>query len=152
VLGADATVTATFALRPPAASTGPAESTVLGALPTTPAGVSGAGTPTSATPPAAAGRAPSNAFTLARARVTRAARSIALTLRLPGPGTLKVTASRYPTRTVKVRAAGTTTVTLKPSHKVKASLIKAKRSKIKVKVSYTPTGGTTATKAKTVTV
>ncbi|HWI72902.1 MAG TPA: hypothetical protein VNT55_13190, partial [Baekduia sp.] len=149
VLGADATVTATFAVRPPAAPAGPSGSvapSVLGALPTTPAGVAGSGSPQGTTAP------PSNAFTLTRTRVKKAARSIALTLRLPGPGTLKVTASRYPSKTVKVLKAGTTTITLKPSRKVKASLIKAKRSKVKVKITYIPAGGSAAAKAKTVTV
>jgi hypothetical protein len=150
----DVTVTATFAARPPDA-----------APPATGGDSAGGGTgafiaPVGPVTPAGVVVKPSNHFTLSRARVNKTSKAIALTLRLPGPGTLKVAASatvagktvRYRGATATIRASGTRTVTLTPSTKAKATLTHARRrAKAKITITYRPSGGTAATQTKSIT-
>lgn len=114
------------------------------------------GTPTPVPPPPAA---ISNAFTITSARVSGT--TIKLSLQLPGAGNVLVTSSAKPkkgaavklaNKTVAVTKAGTQAVSLSLSAKAKTALRKSKSLKFSLKITYTPTGGTAKTLAKTVTV
>ncbi|HEY6762096.1 MAG TPA: glycine-rich protein [Baekduia sp.] len=149
----DVTVTANVAARPADAAP-PATGDDGGGAFTAPVA------PVAPVAPAGVVVKPSNHFTLSRARANKTSKAIALTLRLPGPGTLKVAASatvagktvRYPGATATIRASGTRTLTLTPSKKTKATLTHAQRPpKAKITITYTPRGGTAATQTKSIT-
>jgi len=113
----------------------------------------------------------SNAFELGPAIVTQD-RTIAIPLELPGPGTVKGVAktkirltssalagAKKKTKTItygrgKLNAAGRGLVTLKipPSAAAKKALKTARKLKVNVAVTFTPTGGRPGTKTTTATV
>jgi ABC-type phosphate transport system substrate-binding protein len=98
---------------------------------------------------------PSNAFSIASAKVK--GKDIVLSLVLPDPGTIKVKATDGGLTVGGVTAStsgGKGTVTLAISKAALSKLAKAKGHKISVKitVTFTPTGGTAATQTKTLTV
>ena len=111
----------------------------------------------------------SNLFTISSIKTTstKKAASLKLSIKLPGPGKLRTVAAssykkkvRKKTKTVKVAvgsasglatASGTARVTIKLGAKAFTALKRAKRLVIVVKVTYTPTGGTAKTIAKSAT-
>lgn len=99
--------------------------------------------------------APSNAFSIASAKVK--GKDIVLSLVLPDPGTIQVKATDGGITVGGVTAStsgGKGTVTLAISKSALSKLAKAKGHKLSVKivVTFTPTGGTAATQTKTLTV
>ncbi len=111
-------------------------------------------TPTTTTPGVTA-VVPSNAFSIASAKVK--GKDIVLSLVLPDPGTIQVKATGGGVTVGSVTAStsgGKGTVTLAISKSALSKLAKAKGHKLSVKitVTFTPTGGTAATQTKTLTV
>jgi hypothetical protein len=112
-------------------------------------------TNTNTGPPAVVPVVPSNAFSIASAKVK--GKSIVLSLVLPDPGELQVKATGGGVTVGSVSASasgGKGTVTLAISKAALSKLAKAKGHKLTVKitVTFTPTGGTAASQTKTLTV
>lgn len=107
---------------------------------------------------------PSNHFTTRTKTAAKGAITLTITTAAPGRITAKATAVdrtrkhkrartvTYATRTVSARRAGRTTFTLKPTSTAKKLLKRAKKLKLTIRITFTPTGGTRATTTKTVTV
>ena len=76
-----------------------------------------------------------------------------LSIRVPGPGTLKVAGAELTTRAVAVKAKGTTKMKVSLTARGKAALrrAKAKRLRRTATVTFTPTGGHAATTKVTLT-
>lgn len=120
--------------------------------------VTGAGDNNSASDPTAI--APSNAFTIDRAKAKRDGR-VTLTMTVPGAGELSADdgGSRplqgKPRNYVKAAsasagAAGSVKLRLRPTRPAKRKLRKGKRLKTEVVVSFAPTGGTAAERTRTI--
>jgi ABC-type phosphate transport system substrate-binding protein len=97
---------------------------------------------------------PSNAFSIAGAKVK--GKAISLSLVLPGAGSVQVKATGGGVTVSSVSAnvsGGNGTVTLSISKAALKKLSKAKghRLSVKITVTFTPTGGTAASKVKTIT-
>jgi len=100
-------------------------------------------------------------FTIASARSRT--NELVLSIRVPGAGRLTATASgtyKQGSRTRKVSVgttrstltkAGTGTLRIKLSTASRSALRRAKRLVVAIKVTYTPTGGTAASKTRTLT-
>lgn len=103
-----------------------------------------------------AAAAPSNRFTVSKAKVNRKKATMTLSVKLPSAGQVKVVGARKgQVKTVSKNVKGSTTVTLKPTKKTMKKLRKKLRNKkvakqkVKVKITFTPTGGEARTMAKT---
>lgn len=135
----------TGVVTPPAPAPAPAPATPA---PTTPA--------TGGTTPQPAPQAPSNVFTVASGRVSST--NLLLSIQVPGAGTVRAVATaKVKGKTVRVgsvaataSAAGTVKLTIKASSAAK-KLLKKAGLKVSVAVTYTPTGGTAASKSKALT-
>lgn len=97
---------------------------------------------------------PSNAFSVAGAKVK--GKSIVLSLVLPGPGTVSIKALGGGVKVSQLSASvsgGNGVVTLTVSKAALAKLAKAKGHKlvVKITITFTPAGGTAATQSKTIT-
>lgn len=109
-------------------------------------------TPTITTPVA-----PSNAFSISSKKAKGSAITVGLTL--PGAGKLVLKATTtikgkkitFASKTVST-PGGKGTVTFTPSAKAKAALKKVKTAKVTVAITFTPAGGTAASKSASVTV
>ncbi len=112
---------------------------------------------------------PSNAFVLGKARANRKKGTAKLTVTVPGPGTVtavdaravkKTTASaqtsarktrkRIKNATVTAASAGTVKIPIKPTKAGRKLLVAKHKLRVKVRVSFTPTGGITATQTRAV--
>lgn len=108
------------------------------------------------TTPQPAPQAPSNVFTVASGRVSST--NLLLSIQVPGAGTVRAVATaKVKGKTVRVgsvsataSAAGTVKLTIKASSAAK-KLLKKSGLKVSVAVTYTPTGGTAASKSKALT-
>jgi hypothetical protein len=97
-------------------------------------------------------QAPDNRFTITKSSVKGTVAT--LTLKLPGAGKVTTTtAAHTASKTTKITKAGTRTVKVALTKAGNKALNKAKARKLKVtvRVTYTPAGGTAATKTKTLT-
>ena len=91
-----------------------------------------------------------------RARVVGAVvkgATVRLSVKVPGPGALRITGNNLTPAGASAKKAGTVVVVVKLSSAGKRALAKAKSRQLKVTVGvrYTPTGGTAASTAKSVT-
>jgi hypothetical protein len=77
--------------------------------------------------------------------------NVALRVTVPGPGTLSATAKKMAKAKGTAKAAGPVKLMLKLTSAGKKELKKKGRLKVKVKIVYTPTGGSPGTTTKTVT-
>jgi hypothetical protein len=89
---------------------------------------------------------PSNAIILGKPVFNRKKGTAKLPVTVPGPGTLtivdvKLTGKRIKGKTVQVAAAGTVNLPVKPTRPARNALLKRSKQKLKVAVSFTPTGG-----------
>jgi DNA-binding beta-propeller fold protein YncE len=94
---------------------------------------------------------PSNAFTVTKVSVRGTTARVSV--RVPGPGKLQSASSGSARTSTVVSKASTTTIVVKLSRAARRALAKArkKRLTIAVRVSFTPTGGTAATKTQSIT-
>jgi alpha-tubulin suppressor-like RCC1 family protein len=147
--GGSCTLSATF--HPTAAGTRTASASVSLAGTDNPFTLTGAGTTGGNELP------PSNKFTIRSLKSTKTRIVVGLTL--PGNGKIRVVAATkinrkkltFASKTAPVRA-GKTSLTLNASSKFRAALKKLRRTKVTVVVTFTPTGGGSATHSKMVTV
>jgi hypothetical protein len=95
--------------------------------------------------------APSNTFSITKASVSGS--TATLSVKVPGPGTVEMSASGTVAAKKTATKASTTKVAVKLSSAGKKALAKAKSGKLKVsmRVRFTPAGGTAATLTKTLT-
>jgi len=99
---------------------------------------------------------PSNAFTLGKPVLNRKKGTAQLPVTVPGAGTLKIsdvkkTKRRVKTKTVQASAAGTLNLPVKPTKLGRKILAAKGKLKVKVAVTFTPTGGFAATQTKKLT-
>jgi len=118
-------------------------------------GNTGGGGGTTTTPPTTTTPitvvAPSNAFTFSKPRASSG--NVLLTLQVPGAGAISVKATAkvgkktitFATGKATRSAGGTAKLTLKPTSAAKKALKKAKRLKVSLTITFTPTGGTAKT-------
>jgi len=123
-----------------------------------------------ANPPANPPAPPSNSFTVGSKIVFKSGQTV-LSVTVPGPGILSVTPSAGGARAaqaraeiakkkkplvksvrVNVKAAGVVKVTIKPTAAGKKVLKKKGKLKQKVRITFTPTGGTPKSTTKTITI
>lgn len=111
-------------------------------------------------------REPSNAFSITAVAASPSKGTAALTVDLPGPGTIALlatarvrTAGRTAAlRTIKVAAlarevaaGGAVRLAIRPSRAARRVLTRTRRLRIVVKLTYTPRGGTPSTRTRSVT-
>jgi hypothetical protein len=89
---------------------------------------------------------PSNAITLGKPVFNKKKGTARLPVTVPGPGTLtvadvKLTGKRIKGRTVQTTAAGTVNLPINPTKPARNTLVNQGKKKLKVAVSFTPTGG-----------
>lgn len=99
----------------------------------------------------------SNRFAFGKARLNKKRGSASLAIRVPAPGLLKSTVGRAASHRAGasvanfVGAAGTVKIPIAASGKIEKKLDRTGRVKVTVKVTFTPNGGTAATKSRNVT-
>ena len=103
---------------------------------------------------------PSNAFSFGKLKRNTQNGTATLTVDVPGPGKLTLggkgvvpqrpIASSLGARARAVSGAGPVKLIVKATGKAKKKLRKTGKAKVKVKVTFTPTGGSAASKSKTV--
>jgi hypothetical protein len=99
----------------------------------------------------ALGPPPSSEFSFGKAKVNKKRGSAKLTVTVAGPGELKLakTAS-VKGQHERAEQSGKESLTIKPRGKAKQKLKKRGKAKVKAKVTFTPDGGTAATRGKKV--
>lgn len=98
-------------------------------------------------PPAASGGAatpPTYAITLSRAVADPKRGTSKLSVTVPGAGHLALTGTKVIATSVDTDAAGTVDLTIRPNAKQRRALHRRGKLRVGVKISFTPTGGTTA--------
>lgn len=103
-----------------------------------------------ATPPTEKITPPSNSVTFGRVRRLTRKGTATLSVEVPGPGQLVLAGSKVRTVTLTPTTAGTESVTIKPTGSALALLRKRGRVSVRVNVTFTPSGGTPSTAARTV--
>ena len=94
---------------------------------------------------------PSNTFSFGAYKANRAKGTATLKVKVVSPGSVKLTGPGLNNASAKVTKANqTVTLNLKPKAALKKQLKKKGSAKVKVKVTNTPTGGSAASKSKTV--
>jgi len=104
---------------------------------------------------------PSNTITLAGAKLNRKKGTATIPVTVPGPGTLTLTGkgvasqrpvgvSRPATAARTVSAPGIVNLLVKAKGKTKKTLFSTGKAKIKLTITFTPTGGSAASQTKTV--
>ncbi|HNC94210.1 MAG TPA: hypothetical protein PLJ64_11805, partial [Solirubrobacterales bacterium] len=94
---------------------------------------------------------PSNTFSFGAYKANRAKGTATLKVKVVSPGSVKLTGPGLNNASAKVTKANqTVTLNLKPKASLKKQLKKKGSAKVKVKVTNTPTGGSAASKSKTV--
>jgi len=93
---------------------------------------------------------PSSSFALGR--VSRFAKrgTAALSVQVPGPGTLTIAGPKVKAATLNPTAAGEESIPIRPTAQALASLARRGRLTVRVTLAYTPTGGAPATVTRTV--
>jgi hypothetical protein len=94
--------------------------------------------------------APSNDLTLSRAAVDTRSASGSLSVVVPGPGTLTLAGKKVVGRSVAVAAAGTVELTIEPTAREAHALHRRGKLRVGFKVSFTPSGGATASQWRSV--
>jgi hypothetical protein len=96
-------------------------------------------------------KAPTNTFTITKATVRGT--TATLSLNLPGPGKIAIAGKNTLSQSTTVRKAGTAKLTIRLSRAGRKALKKARHHtlKLSVRVTYTPTGGTSTTNSRTLT-
>ncbi len=95
--------------------------------------------------------APATAFSLGKAKVHTKNGTATLGVTVPAAGKVKLSGKGVKGATVNAKAAGAVNLTVKASGKAAQKLAKTGKVKVKVSVTFTPTGGSPTTHSKTVT-
>jgi uncharacterized delta-60 repeat protein len=93
---------------------------------------------------------PSNSFSFGKVALNKRAGTAKLTVKVPGPGTLVLSGKTVVKQHAAPKRAGSPKLLVKAKGKAKRKLNSAGKVKVKVKVVYTPVGGTVRTKTKTI--
>jgi hypothetical protein len=93
---------------------------------------------------------PSNAITLGKVKQLAKKGIATLAVEVPGPGELVASGPKVKAVTLDPSAAGEESVTVKPTGKALTALKKRGKATVKVKLVFTPTGGTSSTTMATV--
>jgi PKD domain len=111
----------------------------------------GARTVTVTTPPVhslPSNALPSNAITLGRLKLNKKKGTAKLPITVPGPGTLVLVGKGVVRQTKTPKGAVTVKMLIKATGKKTKKLNATDKAKVKVQVTYTPTGGTANTKSR----
>lgn len=125
----------------PAAERAPETLGVVLSSPRDDAALGGASTATVAIAPS-----DRNDFVLGKSQGRRNG-SVELSVKVPGPGELRATGKKIERAQATARARGKVELVVKPSKQAMKQLRKGKKVKAKADVTFTPTGGTAATKS-----
>jgi virginiamycin B lyase len=94
---------------------------------------------------------PSNTFSLGKARLLKKSGSATLTVTLPGPGKLVLKGQGLLKVSKTVKAKGKVELAVKPTRKTKLALKTTGEAKVSARITFTPTGGTSSTESKALT-
>lgn len=99
---------------------------------------------------------PSNAFSLGKPVLNKKKGTAKLPVTLPGPGSVQLldvrkTKKRVKGKLLQATAAGTVQLPVKPTKAARNTLLAKGKLKVKVSVTFTPTGGTAATQTRKLT-
>ena len=106
--------------------------------------------PASVQPLASSVQPPPNNFSLAGVKPNKKKGTATLTVDVPYPGTLGVTGKEVAKTTREIGAAGRVKLTIKAAGKGERKLRSKGELKLRVVITFTPSGGTASTKVKTV--
>jgi DNA-binding beta-propeller fold protein YncE len=94
---------------------------------------------------------PSNQFAFGALKLNARNGTAVLSVRVPGPGTVSLTGKGLRRTTAKLGEPGTVKLAVRLLGQAKRKLLATGRAKVKATVSYTPTGGSKASKSKSLT-
>jgi hypothetical protein len=94
---------------------------------------------------------PSSAFDLGKLKLNKKSGGATLTVILPGPGRLVLGGKGVVKLTKTADGAGKFNLAIKPTTKTKHALQKSGKAKVTVKITFTPTGGTSRTEPRALT-
>ncbi len=114
------------------------------------ASLSGTGLPNPAVPVDPAPTPPSNAFSFGHLKTNTRKGTATQSIAVSGPGRLVLAGSDVKEAKKTVPQQGAISLSIVPTAKAKSALNKTGQTKVKVAVSFTPTGGTSKTQKKTV--
>lgn len=95
------------------------------------------------------GACPSNVIKLGKPRLDKRKGTARLPITVPGPGTLVLTGKGVTKHKKSPSSAGTVKILVRPTLKTLRKLQRTGRAKARITLTYTPTGGTPNSKAKT---
>ena len=104
------------------------------------------GPPNPPSPPPPAGK-PSNDFTLGKAKRNKKKGTAKLPVAVPGAGSLELRGKKVKPRSKEAAAEGRVMLAVKPKRKAKKKLKKRGKAKVRLAVTFSPTGGDPATKS-----
>ena len=94
---------------------------------------------------------PSNKFRFGKVKKNRKNGTAKLQITVPGAGALKLSGKKVRSVKTNAKKAGKVTLTIRPKVKAKKVLKRQHRLKVRITVKFTPTGGTTSSKSKKLT-
>lgn len=101
--------------------------------------------------PPAAPPASSNVIKFGKLKLNKKKGTATLTVKVPDPGKLVIAGKGLKKATKMAKKAGSVVLPVKPVGKAKAKLAEVGKLKLKAKVTFTPTGGTAASKSRSLT-
>lgn len=119
--------------------------------PSGPSTPTSSGSSTSSATKAAPMSIPSNLIKLGKLKLNRKKGTATLAVTVPGPGKLVLSGKGLKKVTKAAKKAGLVSLLVKAVGKAQKSLAKVGKAKLKAKVTFTPTGGTAASKTKSLT-
>jgi List-Bact-rpt repeat protein len=90
------------------------------------------------------------AFGFGKVKLNKKKGTAKLTVKVGAPGKLVVSGKKIKKRSKATKSAGNVTISILPKGKAAKALKETGRAKVKVKLAYTPSGGTTATQSKSI--
>jgi hypothetical protein len=92
--------------------------------------------------PLASSISPSNSILLGHLRRNPRRETAVLPVTVPGPGLLALSSKRIVEITQQIAAAGTEAVAIKPTKKLRRTLMATGKAKVALRITFTPNGGT----------
>jgi hypothetical protein len=90
------------------------------------------------------------AFKFGKVKLNKKNGTAKLTVKVGAPGKLVVSGKKIKKRSKAAKAAGNVTISILPKGQAAKALKETGKAKVKVKLAYTPSGGTTATQSKSI--